>query len=172
MGLIVVLTTENALDAWIWAGAYLLCVISPVVALLVQSVRTLRVESFEVPVRQKRGIFYSLGILGMLVFLVLIELGHAPVLLKSAVIAAILTNSVAITINQLFTKISVHAAAIAGCTAVLLPIVSPFVFAIFCMVTVLQGWARIRLNRHTLPQVVLGWAVAAISVALVLSWSL
>lgn len=95
--------------------------------------------------------------------------------LQAAVYAAIATNVIAASVNHYVTKISVHVAALAGCAAVLALVstgatqgVSPgFVGGILVMLTVLQGWARVYLGRHTVGQVLLGWGVAVVCVGVV-----
>ena len=59
-----------------------------------------------------------------------------------------------------FTKISVHSAAMAGCTTVLL-VFSPIVGWGMVIATLITGWARMVLKAHVVSQVVLGYLVAS-----------
>lgn len=93
-------------------------VISPPLLLLLFQVRIGKVESVDAAMRRRRTIFYVLGTGGMLLLVAVMKL-DAPGILRVAVFAAIATNIVAAAVNHYVTKVSVHAAAMAGCAAVL-----------------------------------------------------
>lgn len=163
-------------SAALWFSLFAGLVITPSLLLLLYQVRIRHVESADVAVRRQRTIFYVLGISGLLLLVAALHLLEAPKILWASVYAAIATNVIAASINHYVTKISVHAAAMAGC-AVVLVIVSPVsgmgwlsiglkgtLFAL----TVLQGWSRFYLGKHTPGQIMLGWGVAVLCVGVLM----
>lgn len=174
--LVVLLSGGSLTSAALWAILFVGLVIAPPLLLLLHQVRVRHVESIDVAVRRQRTVFYVLGIGGLLLLVAAMHLLDAPHVLRASVYAAIATNAIAASVNHFVTKISVHAAAMAGCATVLGIVVHNaaqwplFGIVGFVLVglTVAQGWSRVYLEKHTAGQVLLGWAVAVVCVGVML----
>lgn len=170
--LVVLFSGNSPANAVLWTSLFAGLVIAPALLLLLYQVRIRHVESFDVAVRRQRTIFFALGISGLLVLVTTMHLLDASHILRASVYAAIATNVIAATVNHFMTKISIHAAAMAGCAAVLGLVVvdaapwplSGIVGIILVGLAALQGWSRIYLGKHTAGQVLLGWVVAVMCV--------
>lgn len=166
--LVVLFSGNSPANAVLWTSLFVGLVITPALFLLLYQVRIRHVESFDVAVRRQRTIFFALGISGLFLLMTTMHLLDASHILRASVYAAIATNVIAATVNHLMTKISVHAAAMAGCAAVLGLVVvdaapwplSGIVGIVLVGLTALQGWSRVYLGKHTAGQVLLGWVAA------------
>jgi len=173
--LVVLISGEPLSSAALWSTLFAGLVIVPPLFLLLYQVRIRHVESIDVAVRGQRTVFYVLGISGLFLLVAAMQLLHAPAILRTAVNAAIATNVIAAGVNHFVTKVSVHAAAMAGCAAVLGLVMvdaspwplSGIVGVVLLGLTALQGWSRIYLGKHTAGQVLLGWMVAVVCVGVV-----
>lgn len=170
--LVVILSGGTPGSAALWTALFAGLVIAPPLLLLLYQVRIRHVESTDVAVRRQRTVFYALGICGLLLLVVAMPLLDAPDILWTAVNAAIATNVIAAGVNHFMTKISVHAAAMAGCAVVLGLLaldaapwpLSGIAGIVLVGLTALQGWSRVYLGKHTAGQVLLGWVVAVVCV--------
>lgn len=158
-------TTGDLVGAIGWSALCVAFVIAPTLLYLYRKLKRKEYTDADVSVRQQRfGIYIFGGICELLCLATLIYFG-APQILIACFIAAILTLVVGAILNTQ-TKVSVHMAAMGGCTAVLL-YVSPVLGVLMVLASILVGWARIYLRQHTLRQVLLGWGIAMVCVILV-----
>jgi membrane-associated phospholipid phosphatase len=157
--------THDAATSAEWTAFFIGIVILPAIVFIALRVRSGQYTDADVSVRQHRFSIYFFGggcfILGLLLFIFL----GAPRILVASLFAAI----VALTLGTLVTtrtKASAHAGVTAGCAAVLFFVSVPF-SVLVCFAALTVGWARIYLHSHTPTQVLLGWAIALVSVAIV-----
>ncbi len=148
-----------------WTILALCIVFLPLVILIYSGIRSGRYSDPSVSIRKQRHSLYMLVGFFMLVLLTILVLTRAPIILIACFVSAILATLFGFVINSLFTKLSLHSVAIAGCTTVLILTVPELGFAM-ALFTPLVGWARIRLRHHTPLQILIGWIVAAFSVIL------
>jgi membrane-associated phospholipid phosphatase len=124
----------------------------------------------DVSVRQQRYLLYPFGIVWMLVLAALFVALGAPGLAIQATMALALTNLINGFIN-LREKVSAHAATAALCATLLWLAAAPgpldqgtaWLAAGTSAAALLVGWSRVALGRHTVVQVVLGWAVGILA---------
>lgn len=158
-------TTADLLRALSWTAVCVAYVIVPAILFIRWKLRRKEYTDADVSVRRHRFSIYAfMGVCELLCLATLIIFG-APTILIASFIAAILTLGVATLFNTQ-TKVSIHTAAMGGCTTVLFYI-SPILGVSFGLASLAVAWARIYLGHHTLLQVVLGWLIAVVSVILV-----
>lgn len=137
--------------------------ITPLALYIALGVRRGTLSDWDVSQQEQRRAVYFIGLAGVALLFVVYYSFNAPLILRASLIAALVAFAVGAFVNQAWTKISIHAMAAAGSTAVLayaLPVAG--VVATFAMLAV--GWSRVRLGRHTAAQVAGGWIVAVLSV--------
>lgn len=144
------------------------CIVNIPMALLIYSgVRSGRYTDMSVSLREQRRSIYLVGAATLVVLLLVLILGKAPIVLIACLVSAVIATLLGYTINR-FTKLSIHSAAMAGCAAVLLW-TAPVVGWILVIFAPLVAWARIRLKHHTVVQILIGWMVAMACVFIVFS---
>ena len=157
--------THDATASAQWTAFFIVIVILPAIVFIALRVRNGQYTDADVSVRQHRFSIYFFGggcfILGLILFIVL----GAPRILVASLLAAVVALAIG-TLVTTRTKASAHAGVTAGCAAVLFFVSVPF-SAFVCFAALTVGWARIYLHQHTLAQVLLGWAIALLSVAIV-----
>ena len=157
--------TRDAAASAMWTGFFIVIVILPAIVFIALRVRGGQYTDADVSVRQHRFSIYFFGggcfILGLILFIFL----GAPRILVASLLSAIVALAIG-TLITTRTKASAHAGVTAGCAAVLFFVSVPLsIFVTFAALTV--GWARIYLHQHTPTQVILGWVIALVSVAIV-----
>lgn len=148
----------------LWVGISFATVILPVSLYILWMVRTGKYSDVYVSIREHRNSLYIVATLCLIALVVILAIGNPPVVVTACIVSGVLANGVGMFINR-FTKISVHSAAMAGCTAVLL-VFTPIVGWVMVIATLITGWARMLLKAHTVSQVVLGYLVASSSVVI------
>lgn len=160
-------TTGDLVGAIGWSALCVGFVIAPTLLYLRRKLKRKEYTDADVSVREHRfGIYIFGGVCELFCLATLIIFG-APQILIASFIAAILTLILGLLINTQ-TKVSVHMAAMGGCTAVLLYI-SPVLGILMVVVSIAVAWARIYLRQHTFGQVVIGFLVAVLAVFMVFS---
>lgn len=145
-----------------WVGVTAGFVIVPVTFAVKYLERT---QGIDTEFKEDRNRLYVLGIVCVLLLLAYLDRASAPTILFNAIHASIGATAVAGAVN-LKTKISLHTAVVAG-TATVTYFVNPFAGIALGIAAVLVGWSRIRLDHHTVQQVILGGVTASTAVALV-----
>lgn len=161
------LSGTSALESLWWTAVGFIVVIAPLLGVVIYNVRGGRFTDMDVSIREHRYGLYALAFICFAMLIAILNLFGAPRIALGCLYAAAFAIAVGALINRAFTKISLHSVAMAGCAAVLF-FVSPAAGAILSLITLLVGWSRIHLNRHTPGQVLLGWLVAAVCVATML----
>lgn len=128
-------------------------------AFVIVGVRLGRLGDRNLRARDQRLVPVLFGLFTGLVGLgVLVHLG-APRAIIAATLAPIASMPPFLAINYAWTKLSIHTGCMVGATAVLTSILGPSVLVVALPLICLTGWSRLRLQHHTLGQVLLGGIV-------------
>src|SRR3990172_4347336 len=152
-------------EAIFWTVLSIAIVNLPMALLLFWGVRSGKYSDASVSIREQRTSIYAVGGTCLVVLLAVLIIGNAPVVIIACLISAVIATALGYWINR-YTKLSLHSAAMAGCTAVLLW-TAPLIGVIMAVFAPLVGWARIRLKHHTPVQILIGWMVSMICVFVV-----
>lgn len=148
-----------------WTVLSIAIVNVPMALLLFWGVRSGKYTDASVSVREQRTSIYAVGGTCLVILLAVLIIGKAPVVIIACLISAVIATVLGYWVNR-YTKLSLHSAAMAGCTAVLLW-TAPLIGVIMAIFAPLVGWARIRLKHHTPVQILIGWMVSMICVFVV-----
>lgn len=152
-------------QAIFWTVLSIAIVNVPMALLLFWGVRSGKYSDASVSVREQRTSIYAVGGTCLIILLAVLIIGKAPVVIIACLISAVIATALGYWINR-YTKLSLHSAAMAGCTAVLLW-TAPIIGIVMAAFAPLVGWARIRLKHHTPVQILIGWVLAALPVFIV-----
>jgi membrane-associated phospholipid phosphatase len=152
-------------EAIFWTVLSIAIVNLPMAVLLFWGVRSGKYSDASVSIREQRTSIYAVGGTCLVILLAVLIIGKAPVVIIACLVSAILATVLGYWINR-YTKLSLHSAAMAGCTAVLLW-TAPLIGVVMAIFAPLVGWARIRLKHHTPVQILIGWTVSMICVFVV-----
>ncbi len=151
-------TTGDPFRAVLWTLAFLALVIGPTALLIFYRHRRGIYGDLDVSNRlQRPAVYFFSGVLLIGALVAFAWIGAPRILLASFVAAGVAL--VGVLVATFRTKVSVHAGVSAGCSAVLF-FVSPPVGLAAALATVIVSWARVRLQAHTVTQVLLGWIIA------------
>jgi membrane-associated phospholipid phosphatase len=120
--------------------------------------------------RETRGVLYLIGWSCALLCTLLLVLLQAPPVLIACTTTLVVWVPLQLLINQRFTKISTHAAVVAGCATALLVLGElPTLWSrgLALAIVVAVCWARVVTRNHTLLQVALGVLLGSAVVLLV-----
>jgi len=152
-------------QAIFWTVLSIVLVNLPMALLLFWGVRTGKYSDASVSIREQRTSIYAVGGVCLVILLAVLIIGKAPVVIIACLISAVIATAIGYWVNR-YTKLSLHSAAMAGCTAVLL-LTAPLIGVIMAIFAPLVGWARIRLKHHTPVQILIGWVLATLPVIVV-----
>jgi membrane-associated phospholipid phosphatase len=154
------------LPSLFWAFLSVCIANLPLAFLIFYGFRSGRYSNLSVSIREQRHSIYAFYGLSIVILLVILVFGRAPMILTVCWIAAILTTALGYLINQRFTKLSLHSVGMAGCATVLI-LTIPMLGVVMALFAPLVGWARIRLKHHTPLQIFIGWAISMLCVLIV-----
>ena len=154
-------------EAIFWTVLSIAIVNLPMALLLFWGVRSGKYSDASVSIREQRTSIFAVGGTCLVILLAVLIIGNAPIVIIACLVSALIATALGYWINR-YTKLSLHSAAMAGCTAVLL-LTAPLIGVIMAVFAPLVGWARIRLKHHTLVQILIGWMVSMICVFVVFS---
>jgi hypothetical protein len=143
-----------------WALICAAFVVLPAILFLYSQLKRGQVSDADLTVREHRYGLYAVGGICMVACLAYLYWAQAPGVLIAALIAAVLANGIAMAVNRLGFKISVHVGTMAGIVVALCYFSLPLAVVVG-LITVAVSWARKVLKRHTWAQIVVAWAVAA-----------
>jgi len=152
-------------ESLFWTVLSIAIVNLPMALLLFWGVRLGKYSDASVSIREQRTSIYAVGGTCLVILLAVLIIGKAPVVIIACLISAVIATILGYVINR-YTKLSLHSAAMAGCTAVLLW-TAPLIGVMMAICAPLVGWARIRLKHHTPVQILIGWMVSMICVFVV-----
>jgi hypothetical protein len=141
-------------------------VILPLTYLIYSKVRSGQYSDPSVSMREQRHGLYKIAAVLLIFLTAILILGKAPIVLIASLISVVLATLISFLINRRFTKLSLHTFGISGCAAILL-LTTPTLGFIATLLIPLVAWARIHLRHHTIPQIIIGFAVSFASVFLV-----
>ena len=146
----------------------LLCILLvnlPMAFLVLFGVRSGKYSDASVSIRAQRTSIYAVGGACLVILLIVLVIAKAPLVIIACLVSAVIATALGYWVNR-YTKLSLHSAAMAGCTAVLLW-TAPVIGVIMAIIAPLVGWSRIRLKHHTPLQILIGWMVSMICVFVV-----
>jgi membrane-associated phospholipid phosphatase len=152
-------------EAIFWTVLSIAIVNLPMALLLFWGVRSGKYSDASVSIREQRSSIYAVGGTCLVILLAVLIIGNAPIVIIACLVSAVIATVLGYWINR-YTKLSLHSAAMAGCTAVLLW-TAPLIGVMIAIFAPLVGWARIRLKHHTPVQILIGWMVSMICVFVV-----
>ena len=161
-------SAPSALDALKWAFISMALSILPVFLVIVYQVRIGRLDAVFTVVRGQRTKIYLLAVVCAVMGCIILAYLKAPSILVAAFAAGLSTAAVFTCIN-LWWKISLHTAFVAGAVTVLIMLHGWIAMATVVLVP-LTAWARIELKHHSLAQAATGALLAALIVVVVFSF--
>jgi len=171
--LVLVIYLDGSLlqDAIKWTALGFGIVILPLSIHLIVNVRRGQYTDWSISIREQRHTIYALAGVCFVILVITFLLAGAPEIALACIYATLPTVGIAAVINRVFTKISLHAIAVAGCAAALFWVSAPLGL-LLAAGGVGVSWSRMQLKHHTLLQILLGWAVAVGSVFIVFNLAL
>ncbi len=146
-------TTRDIAAAWIWT-IYTLVFLFIFVSFVLIGVRGKFFSDIDVSNRQQRPILYFAGSVLLILYLIILNILHGPLILFITSFGIILGILIASVINMKI-KASVHVAAISGLITSL-SIVYQGYYLLLLLLIPLIAWSRVKIKRHTVPEVVIG----------------
>jgi len=152
--LLITLRPETTGKALYWLFLYVgLTLVIPLLYIGFQVLRG-HLTDIHVMVREQRRGPFIVGLTSVVVLFGTLFLLQAPTILLVMTVATLL-NGTTLLIGNRFTKISVHAAALASTTTALGILISPWFFLGYLGLPPIM-WARLKRGRHTSSQFLLG----------------
>ena len=148
-----------------WTALCFMVVIVPVLLFILLRVRSGRYQDADVSVREDRYLLYALAGGCFILLVALLAFLQAPTIVQQTLQAALFAVAVGALFNRYVNKLSLHTLTVAGCAAVFL-FVRPSAGITLGLVSLLVGWSRVYLTRHTLAEVIWGWVVGVLCVAI------
>jgi membrane-associated phospholipid phosphatase len=161
LGIALFVATNSLESALGWIVMAIILTSLPITFLVAIQVIRRKWTDLDVSVRKQRYTLYPFGIICMLALTLSYVHFDAPSVAIRSGYALVIANVVDGAINFVY-KVSAHATG-AAASAALIWLATPFIgLAIVATVaTLLVGWSRVELKRHTPGQVLLGWVVGA-----------
>ena len=167
-GLLLAAFEIQTTSAWLWAGYYILLGIFIPVLYIIWKVRRGEITDFHMRLREQRIKPMTLSLACALTVCLSMWAGEAPMFLKTLAVMGVFQITFLLIISLRW-KISGHSTAIA-CLAVFLLGIYGSLAAPALLAIPLVAWARLRLNRHDLPQTIAGSIAGAFFMAAMLLW--
>jgi membrane-associated phospholipid phosphatase len=166
LGTALYLATGSFESTLVWIVMAVALTTLPIALLVILQVIRRKWTDLDVSVRRQRYALYPFGIACMLVLTLSYAHFDAPAVAIRSAYALVIANVVDGIVN-LFYKVSAHATG-AAASSTLIWFATPFaILAIIAAVaTLLVGWSRVELKRHTSGQVLLGWLVGVSAMVL------
>jgi len=155
-------STSSILDGFKWVLISLGLSTLPVFAVIISLVRNGKLESISIKVRGQRNRIYLLASMCSVVSCAVLYYLAAPLVLVATLVAGFLAVVMFMGIN-LWWKISIHSAFVAGSVTILIATYG-YIWAATIVLLALIGWSRIELEYHSPLQVVFGASLASLVV--------
>lgn len=154
-------------SAWAWLGVLLfLAVLAPLFYVLL-AIRLGQVSDLDLQSREQRTLPMLVTIGSLFLGGLVVWVAGAPPLIVLLALACGLEMVALFLITRRW-KISMHSAAAAGVAVLAWRLLGTTAWP-FGLMVIAVAWSRVRLQRHTVPQTILGAMVSALIFALVLS---
>lgn len=152
-------STNNLNLALFWTGYSLLFILAIAIFILI-GVRKKIFSNWDVSVRNQRPLLFSVFLILGIIYLLGLVLMNAPYVLF-VVIIGLLSGIVLVSVINTKIKVSLHVATI---SALILGLVLGYggYFSILLLIIPLVGWSRIKIDRHTLAEVISGWITGSL----------
>jgi membrane-associated phospholipid phosphatase len=159
LGIALYLATDSLEATLGWIVMAIALTSLPITFLVAVQVIRRKWTDLDVSVRRQRYSLYPFGIACMVVLTLSYVHFNAPAVAIRGGYALVIANTIDGLIN-LFYKVSAHASG-AAASATLIRLATPFagLSIIAAVATLLVGWSRVELKRHSWGQVLLGWLV-------------
>lgn len=152
--------SDNPISILLWLAGMMPLLVVPPLVYLMWLVHKGKLADIYMPDRESRMIPLVVLMLWLLLCMGLMYYLQAPIVLIALVFAAAVLIS-ALGVVTIFWKISFHGAAISAAATTTMMMAGSAAWPVVLLVP-LVGWARVRLKRHTLRQVVYGSLVGAL----------
>ncbi len=152
-------STSSISDALKWVLISLGLSTLPVFTVIIFLVRNNKLESISIKVREQRNKIYLLASICAVASCAVLYYLAAPLILVAALVAGLVAVVIFMSIN-LWWKISIHSAFVAGSVTILI-VMYGYIWAVTIVLLLLIGWSRIEMEHHSPAQVVFGAALAA-----------
>ena len=157
--------TSSSSEALKWALISLALSVLPVFAVVVYLVRTKKLDGIFINPREQRTRIYLMAIILAIISCAVLYYIDSPELLMATFVAGLTAIAVFMLVN-LFWKISLHTAFVAGSVTILIILYS--VTGIWAVLLLpLIAWARIQMKLHSPAQAASGMLVSACIVVIV-----
>ena len=152
-------TTNNLNSAIFWT-VYSLFFIFAIAIFILVGVRNKIFANWDVSVRSQRPLLFSAFLLFGIIYLLGLYILKAPFILF-VVILSLISGVILVSTINIKIKVSIHVATI---SALILGVILGFgaSFAFLLIIIPLVGWSRIRIDRHTLSEVIVGWITGSL----------
>ena len=152
-------TTNNLNSAIFWT-VYSLFFIFAIAIFILVGVRKKIFANWDVSVRSQRPLLFSAFLLFGIIYLLGLYILKAPFILF-VVILSLISGVILVSTINIKIKVSIHVATI---SALILGVILGFgaSFAFLLIIIPLVGWSRIRIDRHTLSEVIVGWITGSL----------
>lgn len=149
-----------------WTAVSVLTVIVPLGAVIFYKLQVGQYEDWDVSIRESRHLLYTIALVCFGILMGIYFVWQAPAVAFICAYSAIPTLGVAMLINRKWTKISLHATTLAGCTTLFL-FISPLGALVLFICGLVTGWSRVYLGKHTPQQILLGWLVGGLFIGVI-----
>ncbi len=161
--LIQLLSGQTFLKALLWSLLSFAILVLPALSFISVRIKKGRYQDTSIFKREDRTFLYAIGIISFIALLLTVYLLKAPINLQLSLQAAFIAMLIGAIFNRFINKLSVHTLGASGSATVLFYLSWPLGL-VFGVLSLLVGWSRLMLSRHTLAEVVWGWLVGVFSV--------
>jgi membrane-associated phospholipid phosphatase len=152
--------SDNPLIVALWLAGLIPLIVIPPLGYIFWLVNSGKLEDIYMPQREARLRPLSVLMLWLLLCLGLIRYWEAPPIVAAFLLAGMVLVGI-LSLITLFWKISFHGATITAAATTTVMVAGYYAWPVMLLVP-LVGWARIRLKRHTLQQVIYGSLLGAL----------
>ncbi len=160
VGIILVGQAIGTPTGWRWSIFFILANLLAPLLYIFWKIQQSEITDFHIQLREQRMKPLIITMISAIIAFVIMTLGHAPVVLRIFVLAWVFQATFILGVTNWW-KISGHASGITN-LVVFLWIVYGSVSAPIAIAVPLVGWARLRLRRHSLAQILAGTLAGAI----------
>jgi membrane-associated phospholipid phosphatase len=162
---VLALVTYAGSGSWIvaleWAALGASIVVIPLLTIIHRRVRAGVYADSQVSVREQRHLLYIVGAICTAIYCLAVYLLDAPIELKATLVALFAAGLIAMGINFIGSKISIHTGGLASLATIVVILFGRGALLGLVLVA-LVGWSRVALGRHTITQVVAGAVTAVV----------
>ena len=145
-----------------WFGLFILIAVLPTVLYVLISMKTGKIHDWFLSNRAERYKVLAVSLASLLLLNIVVVFGHAPFLFTVFVRSALL-QAVVLALITLFWKISFHSSFYTSFASAMMIVFGSRAAWLFLFLPLIW-WSRNRLGKHTWGQLVVGAAVAAVTV--------